>query len=181
MSNKTIKKKGAAAAEDQGTPGNSTIPPAPDASSAEASRDGVDVDHMSRGGSADSDVTFFSHDQHQSPVLNPDDIGAMGKQLLGYADASSPTPGQRHHAFRIPRKRALCEETVLPATPAQTPSLVKILDSVQGTFSLTLCAGTPTHAREDAKKTSSLEPEVQGSELSASGKPKIEAQGRLAF
>ena len=123
------RKKGAAAAEDQGTPGDAKKPPAPDASSAVASRDVVDdvgVDHMSGGWGKHSDITSFSQDQHQSHVQNPDDIDAMDKQLPEYAGASSLTPEQRHHALRILIKRALFEEGALQTTPAQILSLVGI-------------------------------------------------------
>ena len=53
MPKKAKKQNGAAAAEYQGTPGDAKMPPAPDASSAAASRDvadEVDVGHMSGGG-----------------------------------------------------------------------------------------------------------------------------------
>ena len=67
----------------------------------EMSLAGFVVDHISGGGSFYLEIIPFSQEQHQSHVLNLDDIEAMDIQLLEYADASSLNPEQRQHALRI--------------------------------------------------------------------------------
>ena len=79
MSKEGKKKKGAAAAEDQGAPCDEKLWPVPEASSAAASRDVID--EVSVGESTHSDIHLVFSRSPPVECLNHDDIDAMDMQL----------------------------------------------------------------------------------------------------
>ena len=112
MSKEGKKKKGAAAAEDQGAPCDEKLWPVPEASSAAASRDVID--EVSVGESTHSDIHLVFSRSPPVECLNHDDIDAMDMQPLECTDATSLTPEQRQHAQRFLLRADATRVTLLP-------------------------------------------------------------------